>query len=69
MPYGTADVLDVINTKFPLTGGGAAQEALDGLLCVQYDNSDSNGEFYEASMHHSTYPKKEDYVETICENS
>lgn len=41
------DSLDAINPTFPLSGGGAAQEALDGFLCVQYDNSESKGEFYE----------------------
>ncbi|CAM9689480.1 unnamed protein product, partial [Scytosiphon promiscuus] len=45
--YSTADNLDSINPRFPLTGGGAAQGAVDGLLCVQYDNSASRGEFYE----------------------
>lgn len=43
----TTDHLDKINPSYPLTGGGAAQGAVDGLLCVQYDNSASKGEFLE----------------------
>eukprot|EP00904_Undaria_pinnatifida_P007560 jgi/Undpi1/3934/HiC_scaffold_16.g07302.m1 len=39
--------LDTINPRYPLTGGGAAESAIDGLLCVQYDNSGSKGEFLE----------------------
>lgn len=43
------DHLDKVNPRYPLTGGGAAQSAVDGLLCVQYDNSASKGEFFEVS--------------------
>eukprot|EP00903_Cladosiphon_okamuranus_P006338 g6208.t2 len=41
------DNLDKVNPRYPLTGGGAAHSAVDGLLCVQYDNSASKGEFFE----------------------
>ncbi|CAN0403321.1 unnamed protein product [Pylaiella littoralis] len=43
----STDRLDTINPRYPLTGGGAAQGAVDGLLCVQYDNSASKGVFFE----------------------
>ncbi|CAM9472724.1 unnamed protein product [Ectocarpus fasciculatus] len=43
----SSDHLDKINPSYPFTGGGAAQGAVDGLLCVQYDNSASKGEFFE----------------------
>ena len=42
----SADKLDAVNPAFPMTGKATAGEALDDLLCVEYDNSAHQGSFY-----------------------
>lgn len=44
--YSTKDV-DQVNPKFPLSTRGTARGSVDRMLCVQYDNSNSQRKFYK----------------------
>mmetsp|Transcript_14442 Transcript_14442/g.47209 ORF Transcript_14442/g.47209 Transcript_14442/m.47209 type:complete len:250 (-) Transcript_14442:1743-2492(-) len=67
--YSTKEV-DRVNPKFPLAAKSLARGSVDRMLCVRYDNSDFQGEFYHdpglpgSSSFESTFGQNEyDYAQ------
>jgi len=53
--YSTKDV-DQVNPKFPLSTRGTARGSVDRMLCVQYDNSNSQRKFYKVPISSKVHP-------------